>query len=106
MIDDVRGLPINSRALGIYSSDDFHEILQRRQLSSTESDLIKEELQRRHLRAIADQVEKLNSATEKLIAETTNVHQEVGRLTASSERLEKFTLILNRNLRDEIKALR
>ena len=57
-------------------------------------DLIRDELQHRSLLAIAEQTEKLNSATEKLITETTHVQREVGLLTASQERLEGLTKTL------------
>ena len=86
--------PIDSRSVGSYSTDVLHEILPKRRLLSPHVDLIRDELQHRSLLAIAEQTEKLNSATEKLITETTHVQREVGLLTASQERLEGLTKTL------------
>jgi hypothetical protein len=47
---------------------------------TTVADWIRDELHRRHLGRLADEIEKLIAATERLVGETKNVHKEVASL--------------------------
>jgi hypothetical protein len=84
-------LPIQGNTIVNYSLEQLDSVLQNQTLNERQREMVVQELERKHLRAIAGATKALNSTTERLIVATQQVHQEVAILSSSSDRLETLT---------------